>query len=124
MCGLPFLVTYSRSIKVTTTESIRTYTAGQLAKSPMKFFCGYACSGFIGNLALMDMEFEKIKDELPLVEVNTTAAREHVPEIERRIRTTKERVRAASSDFPFSPIPMMLRIQTVHTITLWLNAIQ
>ena len=73
---------------------------------------------------LMDMEFEKVKDELPLVEVNTTAAREHVPEIEGCIRTIKERVRSATSDFPFSPIPMMVIIQTVHTITLWLNAIR
>ena len=73
---------------------------------------------------LMGMELENFKDELPLVEVNTTAAREHVPEIERRIRTIKERVRAATSDFPFNPIPMMVLIQTVHTITLWLNAVR
>ena len=58
------------------------------------------------------------------MEVNTTAAREHVPEIERRIRMIKERVRSATSDFPFNPIPMMVLIQTVHTITLWLNATQ
>ena len=70
------------------------------------------------------MEFKKIKDELPLVEVNTTATRGHVPEIERRIRTIKERVRSATSEFPFSPIPMMVLIQKVHTITMWLNTIQ
>ena len=118
-----FLVTYSRSIKLTTTEYIPTRTAGQLAKSLMKVVYGYARGGFVVNLALMDLEFEKIKDELPLVEVNTTAAREHVPEIERRIRTIKERVRSATSDFPFDPIPMMVLIQTVYTIIMWLNAV-
>ena len=39
---------------------------------------------------MMDMEFEKIKDEFDRVEVNTTAAREHVGEIERGIRLVKE----------------------------------
>ena len=72
----------------------------------------------------MDMEFIKVKDNLPLVGVNTTAAREHVPEIERRIRTIKEFVRSTTSDFLFGPIHMMVLIQTVHAITLWLNTIR
>ena len=58
----------------------------------MKVVYGYARGGFVVNLMLMDQEFKKIKDVLPLVEVNTTAAREYVPEIERHIRTIKERV--------------------------------
>ena len=41
----------------------------------------------------MDMEFEKVKSEMDSVEINTTAAREHVGEIERGIRTLKERCR-------------------------------
>ena len=124
VCGIPFLVTYSRSIKFTTTEYIPNRTSGQLAKLLMKVVYGYARGGFVVNLMLMHMEFKKVKDKLPLVEINTTAAREHVPEIERRIRTINERVRAATCDFPFNPIPMMVLTHTVHTITLWLNAIR
>ena len=60
---------------------------------------------------------------MPLVEVNTTAAREHVPEIERRIRTIKERVQATTSHFPFNAVPKLVLIQTVYTICLWLNAV-
>ncbi len=37
--------------------------------------------------ALMYMEFEKLRDELPNVTLNTTAAREHVGEIERKNTT-------------------------------------
>ena len=37
----------------------------------------------------MDMEFEKVKDLIPLVEVNTTAAWEHVGLIEEKIRHLK-----------------------------------
>ena len=35
----------------------------------------------------MDQEFDKVVNEVELVEVNTTAAQEHVGEIERCIRT-------------------------------------
>ena len=38
----------------------------------------YARGGFLICLVLMDTEFEKIKDKVVLVEVNNTAAREHV----------------------------------------------
>ena len=40
---------------------------------------------------MMDMEFEKVKDKkgMELVNVNKTAAREHVGEIERGIRYLK-----------------------------------
>ena len=41
----------------------------------------------------MDMEFEKLKDRMPYVVLNTTAAREHVGEIERKIRVVKVRAR-------------------------------
>ena len=74
----------------------------------MKVVYGYARGGFVVNLSLMDMEFKKTKDELPLVEVNTTAAREHAPEIDRRIRIVKERAKRATLDFLLSPISMIV----------------
>ena len=51
----------------------------------------YARGGFIVRLCLMDREFEPVKDLVPIVEINTTAAREHVGLIERRIRLVKEK---------------------------------
>jgi hypothetical protein len=42
-------------------------------------------AGFFVQVALMDMEFKKLKDVLPIIRINTTAAREHVGEIERKI---------------------------------------
>ena len=57
----------------------------------MKVVKMYSQGFFVVNLALMGMEFVKIVDLVGLLEVNTTAAREHVGEIERRIRVVKER---------------------------------
>jgi hypothetical protein len=42
-------------------------------------------AGFIVQVALMDMEFEKLKDVLPNITINTTTGREHVGETERKI---------------------------------------
>ena len=62
----------------------------------------------------MDTEFEKVKEPIPLVEVNTTAAREHVGVIESNIRHMKEKVRATTSEYPFVWIPIMVLIHAVY----------
>jgi hypothetical protein len=120
--GIPFLVTYSRGIKFRTAEFVVKRTAKLLAKSLTKVLMLYARGGFIVNLALMDKEFDAVKEYVPFLEVNTTAAREHVGEIERSIRTVKERTRCATSEFPFQSIPTKVLIYTVYNVCMWLNA--
>ena len=66
----------------------------------------------------MEMEFEKVRDKLTIIEVNTTMAREHVPEIEHQIRLIKERVRCTTSGFPFDPIPRLMLIRVVYTCVM------
>ena len=60
---------------------------------------------------------------MAIIEVNTTASREHVPEIERQIRLIKERVRFTTSEFPFDPIPRLVIIHVVYTCVMWINYI-
>ena len=60
------------------------YSAGQLAKSPMKIVKLYARGGFVNRLVLMDMKLEKFEYKVDLLEVNTKAAREHVADIEKK----------------------------------------
>ena len=48
----------------------------------------------------MEMEFVKIKELVPLMEVNTTATREHVAMIEQKIRHVKQRVRETTREYP------------------------
>ena len=71
----------------------------------------------------MDMEFEEVQDKLAIIEVNTTAAREHVSEIEHQICLIKERVRCTTSDFTFYPIPRLVLIHVVYTCVIWINDI-
>ena len=71
---------------------------------------------------MMDMEFEKVKDLVPLIEMNTAAAREHMGLLERAIRHLKEKTRSTASEFPFVWIPILVLIQTVYNCAFWINA--
>ena len=68
--GVPFLTTLSRDIIFGTAEHIPSRTAKQLATSLMKVVKLYAKGGFIVRNVLMDGEFEKVKPEISLIELN------------------------------------------------------
>ena len=94
--GIAFLVTLSRKLKFRTVEFVPKRTAKTLAKHLTKVLMLYARGGFIVNLALMDKEFDAVKEHVPYLQVNTTAAREHTGEIERDIQQLKDRVRCTT----------------------------
>ena len=106
-----------------TAEYVPSRTAQQLADYLTKIVNTYACRGFLIDLALMYMEIKKVQEKVTIIEVNTTAAREHVPDIERHICLIKERVICTTSDFPFDPIPRLVVIHVVYTCVIFINAI-
>ena len=61
-----------------TSKYIPTRTAAQISSSLHKFVKIYARNKFVVNVLMMDMEFEKVSDNIDNTEVNTTAAKEHV----------------------------------------------
>jgi hypothetical protein len=119
--GLAFLVSYSRKIGAFTIEFTPTRTARQLATLVDRVCSHYSRAGFQVQTLIMDGEFEKIRDLLPGVVLNTTAANEHVAEIERRIRTLKERARCALATMPFRRLPNMILIHLLYFLTMWIN---
>lgn len=62
----------------------------------------------------MDGEFEKVKASLPPVECNTTAAKEHVSEAERTIRTLKECTKGLIGTLPFQYISQRMKIEFIY----------
>ena len=88
--GLPFMVTSSRGISLVTIEFLPSRTILSLANSLRRVVTMYAKAGFVVQTAMMDMEFDKLKSVMSELVINTTAAREHVGEIERKIRVIKE----------------------------------
>jgi hypothetical protein len=82
----------------------------------------YKVAGFIVQVALIDMELEKLKDVLPNITINTTAAREHVGEIERKIQVIKERARGTMATLPYLTLPKIMIFELMHFCILWLNS--
>ncbi len=103
--GLPFFITQSRGINLVTIEFATTRTAQNLSKLLSRVVTLYATAGFKDQTVLMDMEFQPLQQLLPNIVVNTTAANEHVAEIEHRIRVVKERARAIINTLPYKRLP-------------------
>ena len=63
----------------------------------------------------MDMEFGKVKDKVGLLEVNTTAAREHVADIGKKI-LMKERTRCSTSEMLECGIKYLDKQIVIHMV--------
>ncbi len=119
--GTAFLITMSRRIKFVTAEHVPVHRAKSLAKHIDPVVNVYTQADFIVRTILMDVEFKKIKDLLLCLECNTTAAKEHISEAERGIRTVKERTRGVIATLPFEHIPRRMKIEFMYFVVLWRN---
>ena len=85
----------------------------------------YRRGGYTVKVTLRDMEFEKIMDEIDMVIVNRTGAREHVTDIERGIWTIKESVRCTVSELrrvEIMVLPKQVIIHLIYGVVMWINA--
>ncbi|EJK65994.1 hypothetical protein THAOC_13102 [Thalassiosira oceanica] len=120
---LPFLITMSRKVKFITVEFLSSRSAKQLSKRLKRVLRVYGRAGFNVQAVLMDMEFDKVAESLEgEIVINTAAAREHIAEIEREIRHTKERCRCTISCLPYTILHKQIVIHLVYFAVLWLNA--
>ena len=70
---------------------------------------------------LMDNKFESLRSLIPILAINTTDTKEHIPEVERRIRLIKERGHGILNTLPFKKLPCIVLIELMHHVVLWLN---
>ena len=71
----------------------------------------------------MDMEFELLINKMDDFVINTTAAREHVGDIERMIRTVKELCCSVVSKLPYKDcMPDQFIIHLIYFVMMWINA--
>ena len=59
---------------------------------------------------------------MPILVVNTMAAKEHVPEVRQRIGLTKEQGRGILNTLSFKKMPQVILIELIYRVVLWLNA--
>jgi hypothetical protein len=121
----PFFATITDHIKFTTAEHIANRKILSLVQAPHHVQAVYTVRGFRIKSMLMDGEFVPLKHNLASagIALNTTAANEHVPKIERQIREIKERVCATRHTLPFKVIPLTMLIELMYSSTLWINAL-
>jgi hypothetical protein len=73
------------------------------------------------DLALVDSEFECLRPDLPALNLNTTAASEHVSDIERQIHVIKERARDVRITLPFKVTKGWIIIDLIYYVALWIT---
>jgi hypothetical protein len=119
--SVPFLVSSSRNINLTTIKHVPSRTADKLGLLLHRIINVYARAGFNVRTILMDNEFEKVRDHVQHTTMNTTASAEHVGDIERRIRVIKERCCGIVCTLPYKSVPRVMLIHLLHHVVLWLN---
>jgi hypothetical protein len=84
----------------------------------------YKALGFRIEAFLADGEFEPLQQQIHELHgtLNTTSNDEHVGDIERYIRTVKERARATFQLTPFKKIPVVMTQHLIGGCVFWLNA--
>ncbi len=120
--GVLFLVSVSRGVNLVTAEHTPSHTANQLAAGIGCIMDLYSCRRFQVGTVLMDSKFEKLRVLIPILVVNTTAAKEHVPEVERRVCLIKEHGRGILNTLPFKKMPQIMLFELIYHVVLWLNA--
>ena len=119
--SVPLLESASQNIILITIEhtpSPRTATTfGSLLQRIIRV---YARAGFTVQTILMDIEFEKICDHVPMLDGDTLVATEHVGHIERRICLIKERAKGIICTLPYPHLPWVMLIHLFHFVMMWL----
>jgi hypothetical protein len=118
---IPFFLTILRGLHFGTVETIRTRHMDVVLKAVKRMIGQYARRGFLVNTIHADPEFTPLQAALPQIGFNFCAQNEHVPDIERFIRTVKDRVRSAYNMIPFRCIPKLFIIHAVGNAVFWLN---
>jgi hypothetical protein len=122
---IPFFMSISRNIHFITAEVLGNRRQATLIKALQRIHGIYSKRGFRITLVLGDSEFEctrgAIATELQS-DLNICGDDEHVPDIERCIRTVKERTRCTYNMLPFDHFPPRMIIEMVFLNMFWINA--
>ena len=120
---IPFLMSVSRQIRFGTAQHIKNQQGTTIFSGIRAVHQIYLQRGFRIRNAFMDGQFEPLRGNLAELGIllNTASNDEHVPEIERQIRTVKEQTRSIYCTLPFNKMPRRLIIEMVYVANYWLN---
>jgi hypothetical protein len=120
--GRPFYHTLSDLIDFRTAHECRGRGKMECREHLEEVKNKYESRGFKITSYHGDNEFTHLEDHVRPATTQICAAGEHVPEIERSIRTTKERVRCTIHSMPYKRLPKTMIKHIILDGTFWLNA--
>ncbi len=121
MNKVPFLVSVSRGINLVTAENTPSCMAKQLAVSITRVMDLYLRGGFHVGMVLIDYEFKKLRNLVPILVMNNMAVKEHVPEVKQCIRPINKQERGILNTILFKSMPYVILIELTYHVMLWLN---
>ena len=120
-----FFLTYSRKITYTAVSHLTSRKLEQVLTAFKSIYNFYRQRGYPITEVHADNEFAPLRDAVNATTggpvFNLASANEHVPDIERRIRVVKERVRSIRHSLPFKKIPQLMVICLVIHVIRQLN---
>ena len=121
VCGNPYLHSISEWIKFRTISAISDRSEKTLTSETQTIISFYAARGINIVRVEGDHEFRTIKKGILPTEINIADADDHVAEVERSIRTIKERVRCLLQGLPFRRVPKIVIRSAVECANRTLN---
>ena len=106
--GMKFFHSISTKIKYRTTTFIKNRTKNTLLAETQSAIKRYEDRGFTVTNIHGDQEFACLRDELRPRKMNIVAQDQHVPEVERDIRTIKEVARCIVHNKPYRILPRVM----------------
>lgn len=106
--GLPFFHSISRGICFRTVKHVPNRRKATMLESLRSVMQRYQARGFRVTEVRADLEFACLEEDILPAVLHTVAADSHVPEVERSIRTIKERQRATVHGLPYKRVPTVL----------------
>jgi hypothetical protein len=123
---IPIFLSISRSIRFITAAVLEKRKEASIVKSLEDIYGLYRKRGFRITNILGDSEFECTRGAVATdmkSKLNICGEEEHVPDIERCIRTVKERTRSTYNVTPFDHFSPRMVIEMVFLQVFWLNAL-
>ena len=120
---IPFLLTTLRNLHFGTIEAIPNHQVSTVLQAIQRMLAIYHARGFRVRTIPADPEFQPLDGIIPGVSFNFCAQGEHVPDIERYVRTVKDRVCSGYNNLPFSRLPRLVVVRLVSNAVFWLHSL-
>ena len=121
--GIPFLHTKSKNLNYITIQKIDSRTTSEIKKELKNVIMRYLSRVITITDVFADNEFNQdvYREMLLPATLHICAKGEHVPIIERSVRTVKERARSVYNDVPYTKMTKLMIISLMEGVKRWLN---